>query len=93
MLEYVNNFFTGTPALPNLFLTLTVTSCQGNTTLLGTHSYEDALTGKLTTLQENWSHDGISVALTDIPHGYFYFAVKNPQGIFRTHLGKSAIFN
>ena len=56
---------------------ITVTNCLGKTNLLSSSSYNDAKTGVMTQIQPSniWSSNGITSALVDISHGYYYIGI------------------
>lgn len=74
-------------------MTLTVTSCTGNTSILASSSYADLLTGKMTDVSVEWATEGVSIGIVNVPHGYYYFGVKNrANGLFRTSLQSAPVF-
>jgi hypothetical protein len=56
---------------------MTVTNCVGISTVLATPSYSDMQTGKMTEVLSEWNGNGVTVALINIPHGYYYFGIKS----------------
>lgn len=85
--------FTDTPQLLSLPITLTVTSCTGNTSILASSSYTDLLTGKMTDVSVEWVKDGVSIGIVNVPHGYYYFGVKNiANGLFRSSVQNAPVF-
>jgi hypothetical protein len=55
---------------------MNVVNCVGESVILGSNSYENMITGKMTDISTVWSNDGVSSVLVDVPHGYYYFGVK-----------------
>jgi|JI10StandDraft_1071094.scaffolds.fasta_scaffold6068505_1 hypothetical protein len=53
-------------------------------------------TGKMTEIGSYWTKNGITTAIIDVPHGYYYLGVKAvnssiPQ-LFRANIQKAPIF-
>jgi hypothetical protein len=56
------------------------------------------LTGKITEVSSEWDDNGVAAALVDVPHGYYYFAVKpkanrNIDQMFRTTILPTGVLN
>jgi hypothetical protein len=45
--------------------------------VLGSSSYTDMLTGKMTDLTNIYSNNGKSSVSLTVPHGYYYFGVRS----------------
>ena len=78
---------------------MNVVNCMGQSILLGSQSYSDMLTGKMTTIPQSLSLASVTTALIPIPHGYYYFGVKptsvsssTPQ-LFRVSIQPAPVFN
>jgi hypothetical protein len=68
---------------------MTVINCFGASSILAALSYSDMQTGKITEVSSEWSSNGVAAALVNVPHGYYYFAVKpkstlTSKQLFRT---------
>jgi len=55
---------------------LTVVNCLGESSILGSSSYADVTTGKMTDLEESFNSNGVVATLSNIKHGYFYLGVR-----------------
>lgn len=63
----------------NKSVVVNVINCMGESVLLGSSSYQDMLTGKMTDLQSSniYSNNGIVSSVVSIPYGYYYFGIKS----------------
>lgn len=81
---------------------MNVVNCLGQSVLLGSSSYTDMLTGKLTTIPQTLNYASVTTALVPIPHGYYYFGVKSslqaiptssPLQLFRVAIQPAPMYN
>lgn len=98
MFQYINHWYNIYDTNHSIPVSFTVTNCAGTSALLSSNSYMDMLTGKMTDIKQQATVNGVTTALVDVPHGYYYFAVKanaphNNQPMFRANTQNAAILN
>lgn len=98
MFQYINHWYNIYDTNHSVPVSFTVTNCAGTSALLSSNSYMDMLTGKMTDIKQQATVNGVTTALVDVPHGYYYFAVKanaphNNQPMFRANTQNAAILN
>lgn len=91
--EYVNYYGGSQTWLDerDVDIVVSVVNCVGQSVLLGSGSYQDVLAGGFTSIGSGWASNGVNSVLVDVPHGYYYFAVKpattgNPNQLFRVSI-------
>jgi hypothetical protein len=98
--EYINHYYD--VITPNVIhsepIVMTVINCVGTSSILAALSYSDMQTGNITEVSADWNENGVTAALVDVPHGYYYFAVKpkytkSTGQMFRTTILPAGIVN